>query len=85
MEREVVPGELKRGQTMQSLIQSLSKFWPLSQKQWEGLRVFIQVTGSDKDQLGIGVTTSDFAGRDLEPCGLDDHSAPCLLSCGAPH
>lgn len=26
MEREVVPGELKRGQTMQSLIQILSRF-----------------------------------------------------------
>lgn len=30
--------------------------------------------GSDKGQVGTGVTTSDFAGRDLGPWGLEDHT-----------
>lgn len=38
--------------------------------------------GSDKDQVGIGVITSDFAARDLGPwCGgrIEDQKAPSFF------
>lgn len=78
MEREVVPGELERGQTMQSLIQTLSRFLvfiPRAMGRTEGF-LCREVMSSDEGQVGNGVTTADFAGRNVVPSGLELLSFP---------